>query len=486
MNIISKKKNIWTDLSEPTKASIAFIVCGFLQKGISTITTPIFTRLLSTQEYGYYSIYNSWADIFSVFITLRLGGSVFMQAIVKYNKDNEKFTSSTIGLGTICTLLTYLLYLVFHRFFNRILGMDLFIVTCIFVSSWSCLMFDIWADRKRCDYTYKSLVILTLISSLAKPLTGIFAILISNGDRAQARIVSLVIVEFLSFSWIFFYYLYKGKALFNKEYWKYSLSMNVPLIPHYLTRMVLNQSDKLMIQYMVGYSAAGIYGLGHSIAWMLTLITSSIMNSYSPWIFKKINDREYERISQKTNYIVGIVGIVGLIICIFTPEIVGIFAPETYKNAIYIIPPLVLSVYFMFLYNVFATFEYYFEKTWYLMSASLLGGVLNVILNYLFIKKFGYIAAGYTTLVCYIFYALIHYYFMRKIADENVGEISVFDTKFIIIISIFFIVFMFLLLLIYKTIIIRYILVLVIGCIGIIFRKKIIELFNEIKKEKRI
>ena len=51
------------------KASLWFLICAFLQKGISFITTPIFTRLLSTSEYGQYNVFNSWMNIIIVIVT---------------------------------------------------------------------------------------------------------------------------------------------------------------------------------------------------------------------------------------------------------------------------------------------------------------------------------------------------------------------------------------------------------------------------------
>ena len=52
------------------KASFWFLICSFLQKGISMITTPIFTRLLSTSEYGEFNVFNSWYSIAFIFVSL--------------------------------------------------------------------------------------------------------------------------------------------------------------------------------------------------------------------------------------------------------------------------------------------------------------------------------------------------------------------------------------------------------------------------------
>lgn len=60
-----------------------------------------------------------------------------------------------------------------------------------------------------------------------------------------------------------------------------------------------------------------------------------------------------------------------------------------------------------------------YKKTKYIMVASIIGAVLNVILNFALIPVFGYLAAGYTTLFCYLLFALFHGVFMLKIAQEQ-------------------------------------------------------------------
>ena len=96
-------------------------------------------------------------------------------------------------------------------------------------------------------------------------------------------------------------------------------------------------------------------------------------------------------------------------------------------------------VYIMrFLYNLFANIEYYYGKTKYVAVASLGAAVTNFVLNYIFIPKFGYYVAGYTTLISYVLYALGHYLFMRKVLKECMHGINPYSPKTLLIISIIF------------------------------------------------
>ena len=66
----------------PVKAGIWFTICNLLQRGISILTVPIFTRLLTPDQYGVYSLYLSWLNILTIFTSLNLYYGVFNKARV--------------------------------------------------------------------------------------------------------------------------------------------------------------------------------------------------------------------------------------------------------------------------------------------------------------------------------------------------------------------------------------------------------------------
>ena len=110
-------------MSAQVKASIWFLICSFLQKGISSITVPIFTRLLDTAEYGNYNVFNSWLGIVTVIVTLNLSAGVYTQGLVKFDKEKNIFMSSVPGLMTAMVALWTVIYLLFHNFWNSIFSL---------------------------------------------------------------------------------------------------------------------------------------------------------------------------------------------------------------------------------------------------------------------------------------------------------------------------------------------------------------------------
>ena len=85
-------------LPKQVKASFWFLICSFVQRGISVISTHIFTRLLTPAEYGLFSVFTSWLGIVTVIVTLNLFGGLYMQGLVKFDNKRQQYSSAMQGL----------------------------------------------------------------------------------------------------------------------------------------------------------------------------------------------------------------------------------------------------------------------------------------------------------------------------------------------------------------------------------------------------
>lgn len=442
------------------KASVCFLICSFLQKGISTITTPIFTRLLSAAEYGQYNTFNSWLSILTVFITLYLSAGVYSQGLVKFENERDVFSSSLQGLTLFLVVGWTLVYILFHDFWNHLFSLTTVQTLAMLVMIWTSAVFSFWAAEQRVLYRYRALVALTIVVSIAKPVVGIVFVVLAE-DKVTARILGLVLVELVGYTGLFFQQVRRGKKLYSAKFWKYAIEFNLPLIPHYLSQNVLSSADRIMISEMVGAEAAGIYSLAYSISLIMTLFNNALSQTISPWIYQKIKANKVTDIEPIAYTTLILIALVNIILIAFAPEAVAVFAPKEYYEAIYVIPPVAMSVFFMYSYDLFSKFAFYYEKTKFVMIASVVGAALNILLNYIFIGKYGYIAAGYTTLVCYIAYAIGHYALMNKVCADYCNGVRPYKAKHILQISVAFVLTGFALLFSYRIPAARYSLIIV-------------------------
>ena len=175
---------------------------------------------------------------------------------------------------------------------------------------------------------------------------------------------------------------------------RFSLKFCVPLIPHFLAQTILSQSDRIMINNMIGTSEAAIYGFSYNIAMVLTIVYQAANSSFIPWLYKRMDENDYIKIDKITQKILILIAVLTGVTMLISPEAVWILGGKKYYEAIFIIPPIIISVYFMFLYSVFFNIEVYFGKNIFAAFASVIAATFNVILNYILIPLYGYMAVG--------------------------------------------------------------------------------------------
>ncbi len=227
MNFIKK----YTSISVQARAAIWFSACSILQKGISFIVVPIFTRILTTEQYGTYSLYLSWLQILTIITSLYLYYGVFTNGMNKYDTDRDRYISSMQGLTLTITAIVFAIFFVTQNAWSDILGLAPHLIFLMFVEMAVTPALSFWSGRQRFEYKYRKLVIVTLCKSIVNPVLGLIMVSLAE-DKATARILSVVIVEVCFCGVIMVYQFLKGKCWIDKKYWKFALGMAIPLFCH--------------------------------------------------------------------------------------------------------------------------------------------------------------------------------------------------------------------------------------------------------------
>lgn len=481
MNNTTKLWKKYQKIPLGAKASLWYAICNILQKGISFIVVPIYTRVLTATEYGQYSVFNSWLNILIIFATLNLYCGVFTKAMVDYEKDRDRYTSCMQGLSTILTSGLFIIYLIGKNFWNHTLEMSTETVLLMFIYFVFYPAITFWSVRQRVEYKYKSMVIVTLLVSVATPIFSLI-LLFFTSLRANAVIWGYLVIQSVVGGIFYIYNFAKGRVFFSKKYWVYALKFNIPLIPHYLSLIVLGQADRIMISNYCGADKTAIYNLAYQVSMLMSIFIVAINNSLVPWTYERLKYKEYTNIKKICNSLCIVIAAMTVGAILIAPEIIKVLGTDEYLEAIWVIPAVAISVYFTFIYGLFSNVEFYFGATKYVMVASATGAILNIILNYLFIPIYGFIAAGYTTLFCYFVFMIMHFFFMRKVCKTNINGELVFDIRFITISCIVISLIGALCMALYSNSVIRYAVIVVGLGICITLRKRLIKIIKQIRK----
>lgn len=270
------------------EAGALYFIATLFNKGIGFVTVPIFSRILTTSDYGTVTTFNSWVSMISVFISLALYNAVRNSFVDMDDKERPHF------LSTIITF-TGLVFL-------TVMGV--------------CVVATVFVPR--------------------------------NINTALIFMCSLV----------------------------YNLSM------------------------------------------IATVITTSLDGIWVPWFTGKLKERKIREINVLAMDYVHLMTYAMVALILVGPEILKIFADQRYWEGMSIIPPIALANYMIFMYTMYVYIEHYYKKTVYITKNTLIAAGLNVILNFILIPKYGYVAAAYTTLASYFVAFILHSRYAKKIEPD--------------------------------------------------------------------
>lgn len=406
------------------KAGIGYTVGNYLLKGINFLTVPIFTRLMSTVDYGTYGIYMTYDSIISVFIALALHSSL-KNAKYEYKERFEEYLSSILIIPLVVLSVFLVVINVFSGAFQNLLDLNRIVLNILLCHSFANSVIMIYNNRLGLDYRYQDFLKISFINTFANVALSIslmFTLFIN--ERYMGRIIGSALPMVCIAVYIYAITFKREKPRYNKEFWKFGVLYSLPIIPHGLSQIILSSFDRIMIRSMVGLSEAGIYTLGVNVEGLVKVTTTSLDTVWGPWFYEKMAADDHESIKKySTYYAYGLFVLLGCLM-IAGPEIIRIMGDAEYQDAKYVVIPILCCTYFTFLYTIPSAVEYYYKKTHMIAAGTMGAALLNIVLNYFAIKNFGYQAAAYTTLIAYAAYFVFHYIIAKRIAGKQM-----FNTK---------------------------------------------------------
>lgn len=410
------------------KASASYTVCSVLQKCLSFITLPLFTRLLTTAQYGQYTVYMSWTSLLTILITLNLAYGTFQTAMIKFKDKRGEYTSSVCALFLVLGSLFLLTYLPFCNYWNRLFGLPTYIMVSMVVELIANGATDCWLAKNRFEFKYKSVIAITLGKAVASPILSLVLVMMVE-EKGYARIIGYAAVNSVIGLALLCRIFSCGKVFFEKTYWRFALAFNLPLIPYYISQMIFNASDRIMINYFCGTNQAAIYGVAYSLSIVLNFVINAINSSYAPWFFERLEGKEGEKNKEISTSLAIIVafGLLGIIA--IAPEFIAIMAGSNYMSGVWAVPPVAASMLLLFYTQIFDRVLFYYEKKYWLIFCGVIPSLVNLSLNYFYIPKYGFVAAAYTTLISYILFAIINYFISRFTLIHKYGSANIYNIK---------------------------------------------------------
>lgn len=212
---VLKFKKQYNAMSEPAKASIWYVFCNILNKGIALLSTPIFTRVMTEEQYGTFSNFQAWYNILLIFTSLNIFLGGYQKGLITWKNEAARFTSSCLAMIVTITCGFGLIYLIAPDFWSTLLDLPPIYMLPMFLELLFMPAMDIWANQQRFHYKYKKFVLISLGMNALCMGFGIVAVL-STPYKAEARTYSDVISKLVFCIPLFALLFWKGRTFLTE------------------------------------------------------------------------------------------------------------------------------------------------------------------------------------------------------------------------------------------------------------------------------
>jgi len=176
-------------------------------------------------------------------------------------------------------------------------------------------------------------------------------------------------------------------------------------------------SDRFILERYVSLNDIGIYGLGYQLASVLQIVAFSATNAISPFYFRtaaNLQDAQILLPRVATYYLFflawGAIALIGL-----SSDILFLIAADkSFHEAYQVIPWVVFGFFARGFYFIFVMAVYYSKDLKLLSVITIIALGINIALNFIFIPRYGYMAAAVTTFVAFAFQAAAMYFYAQR------------------------------------------------------------------------
>lgn len=407
--------------SEFIKDFVRYIPSKILPACFYLAFIPLVTRILSPSEFGYYTLIMTSVTFLSVMATDWISPSV-----IRFYPEYEASGPSNPIAGTmlrlsIASVLIVLLFFVLlttiarnyiedelFQFFT--LGLLLFVLTAFFN------IFLHFLVARRLPNLYSLFSVWRYVICL---LIGLFISWYfgwgTSGLLLGVSVGLIIILPYLFFS------SFKGLSLTSssKPLMISTMKYGFPLVGTNIAAWIMALSDRYVIQYARGSHEVGLYSISYSLAdRTLEMFISLVILSSAPIAMSKWeNDGPEETghfISNVTRYylLLALPSFIG--VSLVAKPVISILTTEQYFEGYKIMAPVAAGIFLFGLQRNFQLGLLFHKKTGIILIAVLISGFVNIVLNILLVPIYGFIAAGYTTLISYSVYSLIIIYVSKR------------------------------------------------------------------------
>lgn len=401
---------------------ITFIIGEGISKGVVFVLLSFYTTYFSKVEFGTLALFWAIVPIFSIFFDFAQRSYIKNRTVYNQNKGLEALLRVAVFSSFMILILSAIffvakkfnLYLINNQF-------DSYIIICAYLFTLIELALSyLQISGKFLSYN------VAYIAKNSLPYIITFLVVIF-GDNGQTPFTSVIFPKIqavvLVIIFIALYSLlvlknksFEIKSIFSNIYAKslISLKFSFPIIPGILSALLLSFADRFIINYVLDEARVSEYAVAYIISSIFMALFMATNKVWQKFILKNLKSQDLKTISIKGRRYFLFIVIAGCFLVIFRDTLLSIISNDSYMSTSHLIPPITLGMFFYFLFTMYSNIPFFYRDTLLMSAPAIFAAIINIILNFIYIPKYGIIAAAYTTAISYFFQFLIIYFICTK------------------------------------------------------------------------
>lgn len=408
-SILAKLKN-FSFFNSFKHASVYFLGTILIQ-GLGIISLPVMTYFLSPEEYGIVNVYLSYTLIASVILSLNLEWSI-SRYFLEPNAERKAFLSTIFTAVTVLYTVSAISIYIFREKVGLFLNLSPVLVDWLMLFSYTSILWYIYLFVRVSENNSREMTIMQVLNQYLKFLVSIgFILYIKHygGTVYMGKIIAEFLVSTLLALYLF--YLLRNYFDFRNMKWayiKYAAVYSLPLVPYALGGQILSSFDQWYINVELGPEKAGLYSFAYKISLLMFGLITALHNASLVQYTKMMDEKKYEDIATQSFSMHKLTLLAGLFLILFSVDLgTMLSAKASFRTALTIVPVIILGNILYGLALLYTRIYNYRKTNVYVTIIFLIGAVVNIVLNMLFVPSYGYEAAAYTTLFSYALMAII-------------------------------------------------------------------------------
>lgn len=382
-------------------------------KLINFFLLPLYTSLLTTEEYGLVDLLTTYTAFISVIVGLQMSQAIFRFLVTSRNDEKRiEEISSTIVVASFIVILVYtILFLGLYQIIN--LQCKWFLLVHVI----SMLIFQLMSGLarglgKNADYATGSFISAVVTLVLNVLFIAVFRLNIAFMLAAYAIGPALGCLYLVKRVHIFRYFRLKSA---NKKDLKMVLNYAVPLVPNELSWSVIHASDRIIVSHFLSIAANGLIAVASKFSAIYTTGFSIFNTSWTEQVVLHYKDEGGKKyVNSMFEQMVTFFGCIAIGIIVCMPFVYNILVDHKFENAYGLVPFYMSAVFFNAVIGMISAIYLIENETKKIAFSTAIAAAINIFVNILLIKHIGAYAAPVSSICGYAVISFWRLYDINK------------------------------------------------------------------------